>query len=749
MSYITPVPLRLFRRPRGALVIAVMMLASLLVGSPAPVLAAQRIVTSVSPLSGCAGDTVTITGSGFETGDPVAFALSETSFRQATTVSLTSTQAVVTVPPHPTGGSGVVIVAVGGDPATRGVLMNGFTYNSNCTTPPVVDSPGPCATAGNAPTSGGGIVAGKVVAGTNGTADDGKMITGATVALFGLDGQLLSQGSSTCSGFTTPVGAAPGVPFQIGVMAPAGFAGRWAGGTGRDNATRFVKNVDGSISKLESPYTGDPVPAGSVTIELAVGRTLQAVATVPSGSGGSQVCVGVYRTFMSGGLPQLEYTTSACSPAGSTVTLPSLGIGRDYLVRVDGQSPSTATFQTGWLTRSPSTGVWATDPSKDPFDTTAATPFSVGASSNTVVVGGVPTALTEPISLVLPAPLPPTPPTTTVPPTTVPPAPPVTTVPPVPGESLPGVPRSLAGADRVGTAIEIAVEDFEEVGVGATGSGRVGVSVSRLRAQAAVIVASDSFADAITAGPLAFAKRGPLLLTSGGQLDERTKSALGRLVPAGSTVYLVGGSATLKPAVVEAVTALGYVVERISGDDRYGTAVAVAERGLGAPSTVFVATGLDFPDALAAGAVAARVGAAVVLSAGDKVPAALAAYLAKYPNTKVVAVGGPASRAFPNATSVRGDDRYATAAALAMAYPATGTVVGVASGSSFPDGLASTTFLARRGGVLLLVGTAAVPESTRVYLAGNRTITTTQVFGGLSVVSDDVRRALAGILTRQ
>jgi putative cell wall-binding protein len=317
---------------------------------------------------------------------------------------------------------------------------------------------------------------------------------------------------------------------------------------------------------------------------------------------------------------------------------------------------------------------------------------------------------------------------------------------------LPGVPKSLAGDDRVVTAIEIAAEDFEDLGAGAlsgAAGGRVGASAARLRAQAGVIVAAESFADAIAAGPLAFVKRGPLLLTSGGQLDERTKTALRRLVPVGSTVYLVGGPTTLKPAVADAVTALGYVVERINGDDRYGTAVAVAERGLGAPSTVFVATGLDFPDALAAGAVAARVGAAVVLTAGDKVPASLAAYLAKYPNTTVVAVGGPASRAFPNATSVRGDDRFATAAALAMAYPATGTMVGVASGSSFPDGLASTTFLARRGGVLLLVATESVPQSTSTYLTGNRSITTTQVFGGLSVVSDSTRRALAGILTRQ
>lgn len=304
------------------------------------------------------------------------------------------------------------------------------------------------------------------------------------------------------------------------------------------------------------------------------------------------------------------------------------------------------------------------------------------------------------------------------------------------------------------TAIEIAEADFEEVAIldaskVSNNASRPTASVARLRAQAGVIVASDSFADAIAAGPLAYAKTAPLLLTGSNGLDDRARSALRRLVPAGATVYLVGGTSVLKPAVADAVTALGYTVVRLSGDDRYATAVAVAEQGLGSPSTLFVATGLDFPDALAAGAIAARSGGGLVLSDGDKVPAALAAYLAKNPSTTVIAVGGPAARAFPNATSYKGADRYSTAAALATAYPPAGIVAGIASGLRFPDGLASTTFLARRGGVLLLVAPDAVPQPTQAYLTATRSITTTQVFGGLNVVQDTTRRALAVILTRQ
>jgi len=82
----------------------------------------------------------------------------------------------------------------------------------------------------------------------------------------------------------------------------------------------------------------------------------------------------------------------------------------------------------------------------------------------------------------------------------------------------------------------------------------------------------------------------------------------------------VDGAGNLDPdgAVAEvevaaAVAELGVAVDRIAGPDRYATAVAVADAaavdGAGAPAMTWLATGLNFPDALAAGpAVAASRG---------------------------------------------------------------------------------------------------------------------------------------------
>jgi putative cell wall-binding protein len=313
-----------------------------------------------------------------------------------------------------------------------------------------------------------------------------------------------------------------------------------------------------------------------------------------------------------------------------------------------------------------------------------------------------------------------------------------------PGVALPGVPASLAGADRVATAIAVADADFRAIGSSST------ARVSKTIAQAAVLVSATSFPDALTAGPLAFEKVAPLLLTARDGLDSRVASALTRLVPRGSTVYVVGGEAAIGSAVESQIEELGFVVTRLAGPDRYETALVVARDGLGSPATVFVATGLVFPDALAASAVAARRDGAVLLTRGEAVPTGVISYLRATDGIVVHAVGGPAARGLTasgiTATAHQGADRYATATALAAAFAPTLGLVGVASGVSFPDGLVAAPYLARRNSVLVLVSATGVPTPTSDYLRNASGVTTVQVFGGLSVVSDVTRRVLSNLL---
>jgi Cell wall binding domain 2 (CWB2) len=171
-----------------------------------------------------------------------------------------------------------------------------------------------------------------------------------------------------------------------------------------------------------------------------------------------------------------------------------------------------------------------------------------------------------------------------------------------------------------------------------------------------VLARSDLFPDALAGVPLAAASTGPLLITPPTQLDGRVAAEMQRILPLDRPVYLLGGTGALSQAVEEQVKALGYTtVTRLAGPDRFATALAIAiqvEQVLGeAPFVVLVATGRNFPDALAAGA-AAGFGGVVVLSNDATLPQPVRDYVVvkqQVDNALVATVGGPAEPSYPEA----------------------------------------------------------------------------------------------------
>jgi hypothetical protein len=101
-------------------------------------------------------------------------------------------------------------------------------------------------------------------------------------------------------------------------------------------------------------------------------------------------------------------------------------------------------------------------------------------------------------------------------------------------------------------------------------------------------------------------------------------------------------------------------VQRVAGQDRYGTAVEVA-RALGNPPMVFLATGRNFPDSMTAGPVAASVHGVVLLTDDDRLPQVTADYLHQNEAFPSWAFGDQAAKAYPRAQPVAGADRYETA----------------------------------------------------------------------------------------
>ncbi len=300
------------------------------------------------------------------------------------------------------------------------------------------------------------------------------------------------------------------------------------------------------------------------------------------------------------------------------------------------------------------------------------------------------------------------------------------------GGGAPATPASLvriAGADRFLTAVATMNAEYPTAG----------------SAGAVVLARADNYPDALVGTALAAAKNAPLLFVEGSSLTPETQAGIVRVLPAGGTVYLLGGTAAIPDSIATKLTGLGFNVVRYAGTDRYDTALKVAT-ALGSPSTVFLATGTNFPDALSAGPAAAEEHGVVLLTNGSSLTPTVKAYLTAHPGT-VYAVGGPAVAADRLAIPLDGEDRYATAAVVATAIFTAPTNVGLASGVTFPDALSGGAYQAHVGGPILLAAPTTLPGGTGTYLTGAKAvITNAEIFGGDAALSASVQSAITTAL---
>ncbi|HUG85565.1 MAG TPA: cell wall-binding repeat-containing protein, partial [Euzebya sp.] len=151
---------------------------------------------------------------------------------------------------------------------------------------------------------------------------------------------------------------------------------------------------------------------------------------------------------------------------------------------------------------------------------------------------------------------------------------------------------------------------------------------------------TQEFADAMAAGGLAADLRAPVLLTTSSSLATSTRQHLQD--SAIDSVLVMGGEQAIAPTVVDELEAMGLAVQRIGGDDRFQTAVAVAEhRGLDDPAQVdrlLLVEGqapLSWISGFTVAAHAAQFDGPIVLSNGPALPPATLGYLSAWQDDTV------------------------------------------------------------------------------------------------------------------
>lgn len=262
-----------------------------------------------------------------------------------------------------------------------------------------------------------------------------------------------------------------------------------------------------------------------------------------------------------------------------------------------------------------------------------------------------------------------------------------------------------------------------------------------------VVTRVDDYADGIAATPLAAALKAPVLLTSKNVLDSRVLQAVQRHGVRRAVV--VGGPNAVSDAAAAQLARTGLHVQRVAGGNRSETARAVADEVLGVSRStsapVFVATGLSFPDALSAGAAAAKAGGVVVLSNGPVLDGPTLAFLRSDKTREVLAVGGAADRAVQAAglrsVSLAGRDRYHTAQLVAQHGFSKPANVVMTSGLTFAHSLAASAYAAQLKAPLLLTLPTSLPAGTRNYLAAAGSAHVV-VVGGARSVGEQVMNAV-------
>jgi len=196
-------------------------------------------------------------------------------------------------------------------------------------------------------------------------------------------------------------------------------------------------------------------------------------------------------------------------------------------------------------------------------------------------------------------------------------------------------------------------------------------------------------------------------------------------------------------------------VDRVAGADRYATAVALSQDGYPEGSgNVFVATGENFPDALAVASLAHQLGGPVLLTRTGSLPTVTAAEVDRLGADHIYILGGTAavSSAVSNAlsshgtvTRIWGKDRFETAAEISRtAFPSGSSVAYAAVGSAFPDALSGAPIAAFRHGPLLLTDPRSLSSATRTELQRLQPDTIVVLGGGTSI-SQSVVNELRGL----
>ncbi|MEM5818909.1 MAG: cell wall-binding repeat-containing protein, partial [Desulfitobacterium hafniense] len=189
--------------------------------------------------------------------------------------------------------------------------------------------------------------------------------------------------------------------------------------------------------------------------------------------------------------------------------------------------------------------------------------------------------------------------------------------------------QRLQGVDRYGTAAAVGEKIKEQN------------SNAQNILDTVILATAQNYPDALAIAPFAAQTGIPILFTAGENLNPVTKQALKDWGI--QNVIIAGGTGAIAASVEDELrNSLQIKTERLSGTDRYGTALAIAKHfsPQGNYEGVVVATGESFADALAGASFAAKHNFPVLLTGKTRMDKGVLDYIGDLKIHKVYILGG-------------------------------------------------------------------------------------------------------------
>jgi len=262
-----------------------------------------------------------------------------------------------------------------------------------------------------------------------------------------------------------------------------------------------------------------------------------------------------------------------------------------------------------------------------------------------------------------------------------------------------------------------------------------------------IVAYGRNFPDALSGGYLADVKNAPILLVEASE-ETRVADYIGKNLAAGGKVYILGGTGVVSSAFENKVKAKGISTERLGGQTRYETNLAILKAAGVKDQDILICTGTGYADSLSASSVGKP-----ILLVSDTLTSEQKKFL-KSLNTKQIYLIGGAGVVKPNIERelkgisrakmerLWGQSRYETSTAVAKKFFAKATTVVLAYAQNFPDGLSGGPLAMLKNAPIVLTDSRTIaPAREYVKKAGVvRSIT----IGGPTLISDVAVKAIMG-----